>query len=66
MKKKQNSKIKKYEVENKREKYQTRKFNYCRRCGRTRGYNRIMGMCRICIRELALEGLLPGVTKSSW
>jgi small subunit ribosomal protein S14 len=50
---------------------QRRKFaiqvrNRCRRCGRPRGYMRRFGLCRICFRELALEGKIPGVTKSSW
>ena len=35
-------------------------------CGRPRGYIRKFGLCRICFREQALKGLLPGVTKSSW
>jgi small subunit ribosomal protein S14 len=47
-------------------KYPTRKRNRCRLCGRPRGYIRIFGMCRICFRGLALEGQIPGVTKSSW
>jgi small subunit ribosomal protein S14 len=40
--------------------------NRCQVCGRSRGYMRRFAMCRICFRERALEGLLPGVTKSSW
>lgn len=40
--------------------------NRCTICGRPRGYMRRFGMCRICFRERALDGLLPGVTKSSW
>jgi small subunit ribosomal protein S14 len=40
--------------------------NRCYRCGRPRGYIRRFGLCRICFRELALEGKIPGVTKSSW
>jgi len=40
--------------------------NRCSICGRPRGYMRRFAMCRICFRERALEGLLPGVTKSSW
>ncbi len=40
--------------------------NRCQRCGRPRGYIRRFGLCRICFRELALEGKIPGVTKSSW
>ena len=35
-------------------------------CGRPRGYLRRFGICRICVRKLASEGLLPGVIKSSW
>jgi small subunit ribosomal protein S14 len=40
--------------------------NRCYRCGRPRGYMRRFGLCRICFRELALQGKIPGVTKSSW
>jgi len=40
--------------------------NRCQRCGRPRGYIRRFGLCRICFRELALEGKIPGVVKSSW
>jgi small subunit ribosomal protein S14 len=47
-------------------KYSTREYNRCRRCGRPRGYYRRFGLCRICLRELAHEGVIPGVTKSSW
>jgi small subunit ribosomal protein S14 len=38
----------------------------CRLCGRPRAYMRKFGVCRICFRELALQGKLPGVVKSSW
>jgi small subunit ribosomal protein S14 len=38
----------------------------CRLCGRSRGYMRRFGLCRICFRERALQGLIPGVVKSSW
>ena len=38
----------------------------CQRCGRPRGYIRRFGLCRICFREIALQGKIPGVTKSSW
>ena len=44
----------------------TKAFNRCSQCGRTRSYIRQFGMCRICVRQKANEGLLPGVTKSSW
>ncbi|HEY4695272.1 MAG TPA: type Z 30S ribosomal protein S14 [Candidatus Hydromicrobium sp.] len=47
-------------------KYKTRKYNRCFRCGRPRGYFRKFGLCRICLRELAHEGKVPGLTKSSW
>ena len=47
-------------------KYRTRQKNRCRLCGRARAYIRLFAMCRICFRRLALEGQLPGVTKSSW
>lgn len=47
-------------------KYKTRQVNRCRICGRPRGYMRKFQMCRVCFRKLASEGLIPGVTKSSW
>lgn len=47
-------------------KFQVRAYNRCRRCGRPRGYLRKFGLCRICFRELALEGKIPGVVKASW
>lgn len=47
-------------------KFKVRAYNRCRICGRPRGFIRDFGMCRICFRMLALRGLLPGVTKSSW
>jgi small subunit ribosomal protein S14 len=40
--------------------------NRCMRCGRPRGYIRKFNMCRICFRQLALAGEIPGVTKASW
>lgn len=40
--------------------------NRCQRCGRARGYMRRFGLCRICFRELALQGQIPGVVKASW
>lgn len=49
-----------------RRKYPTRVRNRCKLCGRPRGYIRRFGLCRICFRELALQGKLPGVVKSSW
>lgn len=50
----------------KRTSFKTRVFNQCTQCGRRRGYIRDFGICRICLRELAHKGLIPGVTKSSW
>jgi small subunit ribosomal protein S14 len=47
-------------------KYKIRVRNRCHLCGRPRGYIRRFDMCRICFREAALQGLIPGVVKSSW
>ncbi len=47
-------------------KFATRQVNRCRVCGRSRAYIRKFGLCRICFREMASLGKLPGVTKSSW
>ena len=47
-------------------KYSTRTIRRCQICGRPRGFIRAYGVCRICFRELALKGHLPGVQKSSW
>ncbi|MBI1357614.1 MAG: type Z 30S ribosomal protein S14 [Acidobacteria bacterium] len=52
--------------EQKKLKYKIRFRNRCRRCGRPRGFIRKFEMCRICVRQLALLGELPGVVKSSW
>lgn len=51
---------------NKPAKYGVRNHNRCRLCGRPRAFIRKFGVCRICFRELANDGKLPGVTKSSW
>ncbi|MBI5794116.1 type Z 30S ribosomal protein S14 [Candidatus Uhrbacteria bacterium] len=50
----------------KRAKFSTRVVHRCWRCGRCRGYMRVFGLCRICFRELANRGEIPGVKKSSW
>jgi small subunit ribosomal protein S14 len=47
-------------------KYKTREYTRCRRCGRPRAVYRKFGVCRICLRELASQGFIPGMTKSSW
>lgn len=48
------------------QKFATRFRNRCNSCGRARGYYRDFGLCRICFRNLALKGEIPGVRKSSW
>ncbi len=47
-------------------KYDVQKHSQCLRCGRTHGFIRKFGLCRLCFRELAHLGQLPGVKKSSW
>jgi small subunit ribosomal protein S14 len=46
--------------------FRSRYYNRCMRCGRSRGYYRKFDLCRICLRQLSLEGKIPGMTKSSW
>jgi small subunit ribosomal protein S14 len=50
----------------KKPKFSSRKEQRCFRCGRRRGYMRVFGLCRICFRELANKGEIPGIKKSSW
>ena len=47
-------------------KYSTREYNRCKICGRPHGYLRKFGVCRICFRNLAYKGEIPGVKKASW
>ncbi|MCS6806240.1 MAG: type Z 30S ribosomal protein S14 [Acidobacteriota bacterium] len=47
-------------------KFAVRYRNRCRRCGRPRSFFRKFALCRLCFRELALEGHIPGVVKASW
>jgi small subunit ribosomal protein S14 len=47
-------------------KFTTRAHNRCKLCGRPKAYMRHFGMCRLCFREEAQKGNLPGVTKASW
>jgi len=54
------------EKANKDKKYDVRDYNRCNICGRSRGYMRDFGICRVCFRELAHKGELPGVKKASW
>ena len=50
----------------KKPKFKVRQHNRCRVCGRPRGFMRKFQLCRLCFRQLALRGELPGVIKSSW
>ena len=47
-------------------KFSTREYSRCKICGRPHGYLRKYGICRICLRELAYKGQIPGVRKASW
>lgn len=47
-------------------KFKVRGYTRCRKCGRSRAVLRTFGLCRICFRQLAHKGELPGVTKASW
>ena len=47
-------------------KYGVQQRNRCQLCGRPRAYMRKFGLCRICFRELAVTGVIPGIRKSSW
>ena len=47
-------------------KYAVRVRHRCHQCGRPRGYMRRFDLCRICFREASLQGMVPGVVKSSW
>jgi small subunit ribosomal protein S14 len=51
---------------NQKQKFEVRKKNRCNICGRSRAYMRKFGICRICFRDLASKGELPGVIKASW
>ncbi len=50
----------------KKPKFKCRHRNRCWRCGRPRGFLRKYGICRLCFRQLALNGEVPGVVKASW
>ena len=47
-------------------KFKVRGYSRCRRCGRPHAFMRRFQLCRICFRELASEGMIPGVVKASW
>lgn len=49
-----------------KQKYEARQRNRCNLCGRARAYMRRFGLCRLCFREQASKGELPGVIKASW
>ncbi|MEW6237388.1 MAG: type Z 30S ribosomal protein S14 [Candidatus Omnitrophota bacterium] len=48
------------------QKFKVREYTRCKRCGRARSVYRRFKLCRLCLRQLALEGYIPGMTKSSW
>jgi small subunit ribosomal protein S14 len=48
------------------QRYKVRNYSRCSRCGRPRSVFRKFGLCRICLRQLAHQGVIPGMTKSSW
>jgi small subunit ribosomal protein S14 len=48
------------------QRFKVRQYTRCNRCGRPRAVFRKFGLCRICLRELAHQGVIPGMTKSSW
>ncbi len=52
--------------DDKKPKFKAQHRNRCRRCGRPRGFLRKFQLCRLCFRQLALQGEIPGVAKSSW
>jgi len=54
------------EKSKKKPKFSVRLVRRCFRCGRRRSYMRKFGLCRICFREMANKGLIPGIKKSSW
>ncbi|MCB0825145.1 MAG: type Z 30S ribosomal protein S14 [Armatimonadetes bacterium] len=54
------------EKQKKTPRFKVQGYNRCSMCGRPKGYVRYFGVCRICLREMAHQGLLPGVKKSSW
>lgn len=51
---------------NRKQKFGVREYTRCQRCGRPHAVLKKYGLCRICFRELAYKGQIPGVTKSSW
>lgn len=54
------------EKQKRKPKFEVRRNTRCQRCGRSRAVLRDFGLCRICFRDLALTGMIPGVRKASW
>lgn len=54
------------EKQKRKPKFGVRAYNRCSLCGRPRGFVRFLGICRVCLREKAHKGELPGIVKSSW
>ena len=54
------------EKSRKTQRFKTRAYSRCNRCGRPRAVYKKFGLCRICLRDLAHQGVIPGMTKSSW
>ena len=54
------------EKQSRPQKFRVRNYTRCNRCGRPRAVYKKFGLCRICLRDLAHEGVIPGMTKSSW
>ncbi|MFN8670677.1 MAG: type Z 30S ribosomal protein S14 [Candidatus Sericytochromatia bacterium] len=54
------------EKNKRKQRFSTREYTRCQRCGRPHAVYRRFGICRVCFRELAHRGELPGVTKASW
>ncbi|MDR2578631.1 MAG: type Z 30S ribosomal protein S14 [Chitinispirillales bacterium] len=54
------------EKNRKKQKFAVRTYSRCKRCGRPRAFIRDFGLCRLCFRQMALNGEIPGVVKSSW
>ncbi|MBP3765652.1 MAG: type Z 30S ribosomal protein S14 [Bacilli bacterium] len=52
--------------QSRKQKFKVREYTRCTRCGRPHSVLKKYGICRICFRELAYKGQIPGVTKSSW
>ncbi|MBI2599271.1 type Z 30S ribosomal protein S14 [Candidatus Curtissbacteria bacterium] len=60
------AKVSKIIKNNRKQKFKDRHRNRCSICGRPRGYLGKFGICRLCFRDLAHRGEIPGVKKSSW